>query len=227
MGTTPLLRVAALHSPYKEGSGTLPRVEHVLDTAPSGRAKCRGCGKPMAKGELRFGESVPNPFAEGTTHRWFHLPCAAFMRPEPFLPALDVFAGDVPEREFLRAAAQTSVAHRRLPRLLRAERASSGRARCRSCREPIAKDSFRFALQMFEEEALAAPIGFIHAACSEAYFGTREVLDRVARLSPEITGDELAELTRQLAQAPARLPSVAKAQPDEDERDPGSSAQSA
>jgi hypothetical protein len=200
-------------------------VDHVLDVAPTGRAKCRGCAKPMAKGALRFGESVANPFAEGTTQRWFHLACAAFMRPEPFLPALDAYPGEVPERELLRAAALTSAAHRRLPRLLRVERASSGRARCRSCREPIAKDGFRFALQMFEEDVRPSPIGVIHAACAEPYFGTREVLDRVARLSPEIRGDELAELTRQLAEAPAGGPSVAKAHPDEE--DPGSSAQSA
>jgi len=39
----------------------------VLQPAPTGRAKCRGCAKPMTKGELRFGESVANPFAEGET----------------------------------------------------------------------------------------------------------------------------------------------------------------
>ena len=54
---------------------------HVIETASSGRAKCRGCGEKIAAGELRFGERLPNPFAEGETTHWFHLECAAFKRP--------------------------------------------------------------------------------------------------------------------------------------------------
>ena len=38
---------------------------HVIEPAPTGRAKCRGCGEKIGAGELRFGESLPNPFAEG------------------------------------------------------------------------------------------------------------------------------------------------------------------
>ena len=29
---------------------------HVFESAPTGRAKCRGCGQPIGKGEIRFGE---------------------------------------------------------------------------------------------------------------------------------------------------------------------------
>jgi hypothetical protein len=38
---------------------------HVFEPAASGRAKCRGCAQPIQRGELRFGERLPNPFAEG------------------------------------------------------------------------------------------------------------------------------------------------------------------
>jgi len=200
-------------------------VPDVLELAASGRAKCRGCDKPLRKGELRFGESLPNPFADGEMLRWFHLVCAACMRPERLLPLLEAHAGEVPERTWLWATASTGAAHRRLPRLVRAERASSGRARCRACREPIAKGVFRFALQMFDEDIRPAPIGFIHAECSRAYFGTQDVLDRVLRLTPELSSDDAAALARLLASAPAeQLPSVAKARPADD---PGSAAESA
>ena len=52
---------------------------HTIEEAKSGRAGCRTCRKPIAKGELRFGEEVENQFADGgeTTYRWHHLTCAA------------------------------------------------------------------------------------------------------------------------------------------------------
>ena len=61
---------------------------HVIEPASSARAKCRGCGRPIAKGILRLGERLPNPFGEGEMTLWFHLPCAAFKRPQPFLDAI-------------------------------------------------------------------------------------------------------------------------------------------
>ena len=61
---------------------------HTIEPASSGRARCRGCGKTIAKAELRFGERLPNPFADGEMTLWFHLPCAAFRRPESLLEVL-------------------------------------------------------------------------------------------------------------------------------------------
>ena len=58
---------------------------HVLEPASSGRAKCRGCGVAIKKGELRLGERLPNPFAEGEMTHWYHPVCAAYKRPETFL----------------------------------------------------------------------------------------------------------------------------------------------
>ena len=37
---------------------------HKIEPAPSGRASCRGCKEPIAKGALRFGEETPNPYSE-------------------------------------------------------------------------------------------------------------------------------------------------------------------
>ena len=56
---------------------------HTIEPATSGRAKCRGCGQAIAKEELRFGERLPNPFADDSEMTlWFHIPCAAYKRPE-------------------------------------------------------------------------------------------------------------------------------------------------
>lgn len=106
---------------------------HVIERAPTGRAKCRGCDGKIAAGDLRFGEQLPNPYADGEnvlmTH-WFHLPCAAFRRPEALLEGLAAAPDlDVPDRASLEHEATLGVTHRRLPRVSKAERAPTGRAR--------------------------------------------------------------------------------------------------
>jgi hypothetical protein len=168
-------------------------VPDVIETAKSGRANCRGCGRNIARGELRFGESLLNPYAEGESLFWFHLVCAACMRPDKFGPAFEACTEGIPEPEWLRQAISVGLAHPRLPRLVRAERASSGSAHCRQCRELVSKGSWRLALQMFEEGRMQ-PIGTIHAECTEAYFGTTGIMDRIERLTDGLDPAELAEI---------------------------------
>ncbi len=172
---------------------------HVIEYAASGRAKCRGCDTKIAKGELRFGERQPNAFGEGEMTLWFHVPCAAYKRPEPFLEALD---GDAPQdvssddfavAEELRSTAAFGVEHRRVPRIDKVSRAPTGRARCRSCREMIEKDSWRIGLVFFEEYRFQ-PSGFIHAACAGEYFETTDVLDRIRYFNPDLESEELGEV---------------------------------
>jgi hypothetical protein len=186
-----------------------------IQAAPTGRAKCRGCGNAIAKGELRFGETGPNAFGEGEATSWFHLPCAALMRPDKLLPVLEADTAPIGEREWLVEVARVGLEHRRLPRLLRAERASSGRAHCRSCRELIDKGAWRFALQMFEE-GRPTPIGTIHASCAEAYFGTADVLARAQRLTPSLDEADWADLKLALSE---QRPGLAKTQGSEGEDD--------
>ncbi len=170
---------------------------HVIEPAASGRAKCRGCGAPIAGGELRFGERLPNPFADGETTLWFHLECAALKRPEPFLEALTTRTSPIDDAERLEGEARLGIAHRRLPRVDGAERAPSGRARCRSCREVIAKGAWRISLVFFEEGRFA-PSGYVHARCSRAYFETTDVLPRLRRFAPALSEDDLRELAAEL-----------------------------
>ena len=173
---------------------------HIFEPAPSARAKCRGCGLAIAKGELRFGERLPNPFADGEnvemTH-WFHVPCAAYRRPESFLATLPEAAVEIDRKAELVHEAELGVAHRRLPRVSTAERASTGRAACRHCKELIAKDTWRIAL-LFYEEGRFTPSGFVHVACLPAYCETAEVMPRVRQFSPALSDSDVAEIASQL-----------------------------
>lgn len=187
---------------------------HTIERAPSGRAKCRGCGAPIPSGSLRFGERLPNPFADGDAEMtlWYHLECAAYKRPEPFLEALRGTAGpgdrgtagpgdggDFPNRAQLEADARAGLEHRRLPRVDAASRAPSGRAMCRACKAPIEKGTWRIAL-VFYEDGRFAPSGFMHLRCAREYLETTDVVGRLQRFSPGLTDEDrndiLAELTR-------------------------------
>ncbi|MEX2124790.1 MAG: hypothetical protein WD795_12925 [Woeseia sp.] len=169
---------------------------HVIEHASTGRAKCRGCGTKIGKGELRFGEREPNAFGEGEMTLWFHVPCAAYKRPEPFLQMLggveaeDISADELGVAYALKPAAEFGIAHRRVPRIDRVDRAPTGRARCRSCRKFIDKDGWRIGLVFFEEVRFQ-PSGFIHAACAEEYFGTTDVLERILHFNPMLEPGEL------------------------------------
>jgi hypothetical protein len=91
-------------------------------------------------------------------------------------------------------AARFGIEHRRVPRLHGAERATSGRAHCRSCRELIAKGEWRLPLVFFEDYRFN-PGGYIHARCARIYFETTAILDRIRHFSPQLHETELAEVT--------------------------------
>ena len=171
---------------------------HVFENAPSARAKCRACTKPIAKGELRFGERVPNPYAEGEMTLWYHPMCAAYKRPEAMLETLEREKDNVPEAATLERAARVTSAQRRLPRIDGAERSPTSQAKCRSCREPIQKGEWRIRLSFYEEGRFA-PGGFIHLACRSAYFETTDILAPLLHFSPDLSEEETAELRRACA----------------------------
>jgi len=170
---------------------------HLIQPASTARAKCRGCGERIAAGELRFGESVPNPFAEGETTHWFHLDCAAFKRPEPFLETVEARTEPLDDVERLVSEARRGVAHPRLPRINGAERSPSGRAQCRSCRGNIDKGVWRISL-VFYEDGRFEPAGFIHVPCAQAYFETADVLPRLKHFSRSLSDEDLRGLQAEL-----------------------------
>jgi hypothetical protein len=163
---------------------------------------------------LRFGERRPNPYADdgGETTHWFHVPCGALMRPEPFLDALLASGEAVDRREWLEREARLGIEHRRLSRACGAERASSGRATCRHCREAIAKDSWRIALAYYEDGRFA-PAGFIHTRCAASYLETMDVVERLRQLSPDLTDQDMAEIQADLAAPPPNSANLPPQQP--------------
>lgn len=169
---------------------------HALEPAASGRAKCRACGGKIAAGELRFGERLPNPFADegGEMTHWYHVPCAVFRRPEAFLEYIQSAEAPVTaDRERLVAAAEQGVAHRRVPRIAAAGRAPTGRATCRACKTLIEKDAWRIAL-VFYQDGRFSPGGFVHATCAATYFETPDIIDRVKHFTPDMTAEDVASL---------------------------------
>ena len=167
----------------------------LFELAASARSRCRGCGEPLSKGDWRFGERLPNPFAEGEMTHWFHPMCAAYKRPESMLEALASEPG-APDREALERAANASKAQARLSRIDGAERAK-GNAACRSCREPIPRGEWRIRL-VFYEEGQFNPSGFIHFGCRKEYFETEDILEQLLHFSHALDDAARAELAAAL-----------------------------
>ena len=162
----------------------------VLEPAVSGRSRCRGCGAGIAKGAPRFGECLANPYADGDTMIWYHPMCAAYRRPEPFLAALAT--SDLVDRDVLCEAARFSLAHRRVCRIGTLERAPSGRARCRGCRQLIPRDALRIPL-LFYEEGMFNASGFVHLECAPGYFDSSDLLQCLQHFTPQMDPADLRE----------------------------------
>ena len=159
-----------------------------LEVAASGRAKCRACEAKIDKGALRFGEELQSGYREdgAASVFWFHLRCAAQRRPEKFAALARSEAGaNLPDREALLAEAEEGLAHPRLERIAGVEQASSGRAKCRHCQQPIPLSAWRIRLSAFGETGFFDPLGFIHASCAREYFGMASVKRRLEHLAPE------------------------------------------
>lgn len=177
-------------------------MQHTIEPAASGRAKCRACGRGIAKGELRLGERLPNPFAdEGAMTIWFHLPCGAYRRPEALLAALEGSEASLERSEWLKDQARLGLEHHRLPRAAGVERSSSGRAACRSCREKIDQGSWRIRLAFFEDGRFT-PGGFLHPSCATDYLGTSELLERLLCFSAELGPEERTSVAEALESGP-------------------------
>jgi hypothetical protein len=145
------------------------------------------------RGDLRFGERLPNPFAEGDLTHWFHLRCAAYKRPEPFLETLTETTDTLSERVQLDQITRHTIAHRRLSRIDGGERAPGSQAKCRHCHESIERGTWRIRL-VFYEEGRFTPAGFVHTKCGTAYFETANIADQVLHFSTDLSDDEREKL---------------------------------
>ena len=136
---------------------------------------------PFRRKSCVSASGFPNPFADGEMTIWFHVTCGMYRRPESFLEALEATERTLDNAEWLREQAKHGAGHRRLPRLNGAERAPTGRARCRSCKDPIEKGAWRSPL-VFHEDGRFQASGFVHIRCFRDYFETTEVEKRIPAL---------------------------------------------
>jgi hypothetical protein len=170
---------------------------HRIEIAPSGRAACRGCKQPIAKGELRFAEEAPNPYAEegAMGYRYWHLTCAATKVANELAHALAVFEGHVEGRESLEALIHE---HAR-PEMPYAERAGSGRAHCRACDVVIRKGELRVAFERTFDSPMGPQKGaaYAHPKCIARYLDRerergREAMSRDEVLATVLRNSKLA-----------------------------------
>jgi hypothetical protein len=179
---------------------------NVIEEAKSGRAACRTCKKPIAKGELRLGVELQTQFSDTPSMQWHHLPCAAQKLPAELKEALDAYPGTVQNRAELdqMMADALKKGHAKPAGFPYVDRAPTGRAKCIQCEKPIAKDSFRVAVEREIDTGamVTRGAGYMHPACVDAHLEssggskqeTIEGLRANSRLAPNDLEAVLAEI---------------------------------
>ena len=155
-------------------------VGHLIEEAKTGRASCRSCRKPIARGELRLGEEVPNAFAAGeVTHQWHHLPCAARKKPLVLEAALATTTLTVPDRTTLDADIAAHKKNQKPVAWPFAERAKTSRSTCLHCSESIEKGTLRIAIEREVDTGafVTTGSGYLHAACAPEWLEAHAPLD--------------------------------------------------
>jgi hypothetical protein len=179
---------------------------HLVEIAPSGRARCRGCKQPIAKDAPRFAEEAPNPYSEegGMAHRYWHLACAAPKLANELGAALAAFDGPIEDR----ASIEALIAEHIRPEMPYVEHASSGRAKCRVCDETIKKGELRVAFERVFDGPMGPQKGaaYAHPGCVGAYLDRekergREAPDRqeavrLVTAHSKLPADELEAVAR-------------------------------
>jgi hypothetical protein len=181
---------------------------HKIEPAPTGRAACRGCKKVIEKGTLRFGEEFQNPYSEdgGTSYRHWHLGCAAVKLANEVGEALGRYEGPVEDRESIEALVCEHVR----PEMPYAERAGTGRAKCRVCDEMIKKGELRVAFERVFEGPMGPQKGpaYVHPKCAARYLEreieqgreapSRDDVVSAVTAHSKVTKNDLDEVVRQM-----------------------------
>jgi hypothetical protein len=184
---------------------------NVIEEAKSGRASCRTCRKPIAKGELRLGVETQTQFSDTPSLQWHHLPCAADKHPAELRAALAEYPGEVPNRAELDAAMQQAdqKAAAKPAGHPYADHAPTGRAKCMECGQPIEKGTFRIAVERELEIGGNATrgTGYLHPGCVAANLenigGSVEELIEGLRANSRLTEAELDGVIADVEQGPA------------------------
>lgn len=184
---------------------------NVIEEAKSGRASCRTCRKPIAKGELRLGVETQTQFSDTPSMQWHHLACAAGKLPVELKAALADYPGEVPNRAEIDAAlagAEKKAAARPVGHPF-ADRAPTGRAKCMQCEQPIEKGTFRIAVERELEIGgnVTRGTGYLHPRCVvenlENVGGSLEDLITGLRANSRLSEDELDGVIADIEQSGA------------------------
>ena len=142
---------------------------NVIEEAKSGRASCRTCKKPIAKGELRLGVEVSNQFSDTPSMAWHHLMCAAQKLPGELKEAMAAYPGPIANKAELEAEMADTLKKGKgkpggYPFI---DKAPTGRAKCMQCEEPIAKDTLRVAVEREIDTGtmVTRGAGYLHPKC--------------------------------------------------------------
>ncbi|OGQ78401.1 MAG: hypothetical protein A2289_25070 [Deltaproteobacteria bacterium RIFOXYA12_FULL_58_15] len=169
-----------------------------VESAKSGRAKCRKCKASIAKGDLRFGNEVETAFGESVY--WYHLNCAAAATPVELARALETTSEDIPNRADLdkqilagRKGAKPTV-------FPYAERAASGRSTCLACSDKIAKGDLRVAIESEIDTGAFTKKGpkYLHAGCATKHAGDDGLVEALEKHSTSLSDTDLLELKKLL-----------------------------
>ena len=173
---------------------------YLIEAARSSRSKCRTCRRKIDKDTLRLGILLEGPY--GTGYLWHHLKCAARKRIEDVEAAYEEQAWgegvEVPPLDDLRElkeVAEKKAAERKTPPW--AERAKSGRSKCKHCDELIEQGTWRVILGReveFFGQTRTGPVN-IHPACVMAELQEEHCATEPEELEPGIraNGAELSE----------------------------------
>jgi hypothetical protein len=156
----------------------------VIELARSSRSRCRSCRRKIEQGKLRLGILLEGPY--GTGYLWHHLTCAARRRLEDVEAAYasKAFAEGLPlpalaELRALQEKAVQEKAAKRDPPY--AERAPSGRAKCKHCGELIPQGALRVLLLRevrFGNQVRGTPIA-VHPRCVAAELRAEDSMSEV------------------------------------------------
>ncbi|MEM7307191.1 MAG: hypothetical protein AAF682_11005 [Planctomycetota bacterium] len=185
---------------------------HKIEEARSSRSRCRTCRRKIDKGKLRLGVLLEGPY--GTGYLWHHLTCAAKRRADDVEEAYRSKAFDpdlelppIEELRKLKEKAEEAKKNRRDAPY--AERAPSGRSKCKSCGEGIDQDAFRVVLLRevtFGQQVRGTPIN-VHPRCVASELRAEDCMteidgfeDMLRANTPELTEDTAAELFTQIGE---------------------------
>lgn len=141
-----------------------------IESAKTGRSKCRKCREAIAKDELRLG-IISYQFDSDGSWTWYDLTCGAAVNPQSFESAVEEFEGEIPGIDELRAAAKVAARKTIMPRI---EAAPSGRAACLGCSEKIKpKGTLRVVVEreVDDSSGLTRP-GYLHVGCALGFVET-------------------------------------------------------